>query len=130
MERGVRQAPRLEVGEPLPGPVEEWIRRFGWSAVESAFRPNKHELLLHLSLLENRADRWRVVRRRLAPLRLPGPIEGPAPLPWWLRLRRGIKYGLFLAHRMVHHARLLAPTLWSLARWSTLADRKSVKQDS
>src|SRR3970282_1962355 len=89
--------------------------------VEALFRPNKHELLLHLALVDSARDRWRILRRRLAPLRLPGPVEAvhvpdhemtPA-----LRLRKATRYARFVTGRIAHHARVLAPTLWELARW-------------
>jgi len=96
-------APLPAAAGSLPDGAERWLGSYAWSPVEAHFRPNKRELLLHLSLLETRADRWSVARRRLAPLRLPPPFQG--------------SYGSFVLSRLVHHARLLAPTLWELARW-------------
>ena len=100
--------------EPLPDGAEAWFRRYAWSPVESFYRPNKHELLLHLSLLGSSGDRWQVARRRLLPLRVPGIAEAVHSREDWLG------YARFLASRLVHHGRLLLPTLWQLARWPTL----------
>ena len=39
------------------------------------FHPTKDELWLHLSLLDPRSSRLRILRRRLMPLQLPGPVD-------------------------------------------------------
>jgi hypothetical protein len=106
------------IPEPPPPSAQAWLTRYAWSPIEALFHPNKHELILHLDLLNGAGDKWRVLRRRLAPLRLPGPVDAiHAPrLTPRLRLRRSLKYAAFLSSRVYHHARLLLPTLWSLLR--------------
>ncbi len=88
------------VPEPPPEPARRWIERYGWSPLEVPFRPNKHELLLHLPLIaDSGGSRWKVLRRRLVPLRLP----------------RAEAWPLFPA-RLAHHLRVFLPTLWMLLR--------------
>ncbi|MBI3696656.1 MAG: nucleotidyltransferase family protein [Acidobacteria bacterium] len=111
-------APPVDV--TLPPEAEAWFRRYAWSPVEALYRPNKHELYLHLSLVTARRDRWAVVRRRLLPVGLPGPVEAvhtpEQQMTAGLRLRKWAKYWGFVAGRILHHARVLFPTLWGLAR--------------
>ena len=105
----------------LPEPVHRWFERYGWSPIEGMFRPNKRELWLHLSLLETFEDRISVLRRRLLPFSLPGPVDAIYVPPDRMTLaRRAKKHARYLAHaasRGIHHARLLAPTLWDGLRW-------------
>ena len=106
--------------EELPTNARAWIDRYAWSPVEGLFRPNKHELLLHWTMVGNRAARRRILWRRLAPFRLPGPVDAmhvpDEQITLGLRLRRGVKYAAFVGSRVVFHARVLLPTLWALAR--------------
>ncbi len=112
-------APRVEAD--LPAGLESWIERYAWSPVEALFRPNKNELYLHLTLLDSWSDRWRVARRRLLPLGLPGPVEAvhvpEDQLTAALRLRKWTRQSAFAASRLLHHARALPPTLWGLSTW-------------
>ncbi len=101
--------------------VEAWLEKYAWSPVASDFRPNKHELYLHMSLLANRADRWRVLRRRLLPMRMPGPVDAVhvpvEALSVRERLLKAARHAAYVLRRSLHHARLLLPTLWGLWRW-------------
>ena len=106
--------------EPAPAAAQAWLTRYAWSPIEGLFRPNKQELVLHLALLDGAGRKWKVLRRRLAPLRLPGsvdavhvPSEGMSAR---LRLRKAYRYFTFLCGRVLHHARVLLPTLWALWR--------------
>jgi hypothetical protein len=110
------------VPEAPPAAAGAWIERYGWSPIEGLFRPNKDELVLHLAL--GPASRWRVLRRRLAPLRLPG-MGQAANVPdeqitAGLRLRMWARYAVFLSARVVHHTRALLPALWALRRGGRL----------
>ena len=79
---GGRVAPAVEEEmECLPAGTEEWFGRYALSPAVSAFHPNKDELWLHLTLLQSRADCWRVARRRLFPGNLP-------PRLGWYALKR------------------------------------------
>ncbi len=104
----------------LPAPVKNWFEVYRWSPLEGMFHPNKDELWLHLSLLETAADRISVLRRRLLPASLPGPVdavhitEEEMTLP--RRIRKHSRYLAFAASRAWLHARLLAPTLWEGVR--------------
>jgi hypothetical protein len=86
--------------------VEAWMRQYAWSPLEANFHPNKNEIYLHWGLLDSPLDRLRVARRRLLPGVLPRGGHGSR--------RRDTA---FLISRLVHHARVLAPTLCGLARW-------------
>ncbi|MBI3664759.1 MAG: nucleotidyltransferase family protein [Acidobacteria bacterium] len=118
---GTSAAPAFGPAHPVPEEVERWTACYGWSPVEALFRPNKHELFLHLSLLDGSANRWSVLRRRLAPFSLPAPVDVvQAPkeqITLRLRALKWIRYFAFLGSRLVHHTRVLLPTLWGLARW-------------
>lgn len=114
---GCRMPEAAELGPEAAG----WLGRYAWSPIEALFRPNKYELYLHVSLLRSGRDKWAVAARRLLPLRLPGPVEAvhvpEARMTAALRLRRRAKYATFVISRLLHHARVLAPTLWGWPRW-------------
>lgn len=114
-------APAVEIGATLPADAECWFARYAWSPVEALFKPNKHELYLHLSLLIGRSDRWAVIKRRLAPLSWPGPVDAvhvpDGEETAAMRLRKWARYAAFAGSRITHHARVMIPTLWGLATW-------------
>jgi hypothetical protein len=107
----------------LPGAVHRWFKVYGWSPIEGMFHPNKRELWLHLDLVETLADRLSVVRRRLLPASLPGPVDAVHLPPEQMTLRRRIKkqarYAAYASSRAFLHTRLLAPTLWEGVNWWT-----------
>ena len=110
-----------ETSELLPQGVERWLARFAMAPVEAAFRSNKDELWLHLSLLPQKADKLAVARRKLLPLSMPGPV-GDVHIPDTdltpsIRVRKRLRYARFVASRVLYHARVLLPALWSGARW-------------
>jgi MFS family permease len=105
-------APAEEI-ERLHPDVRLWFERYAASPIEAASRPNKHELWLHLALLDSSRDRRHVFLRRVFPASLPGPVE-PQHVPddqvtFSMRVRRGIRYVTYTAHRFLHHARSLLP---------------------
>src|SRR5262249_4146195 len=59
----------------LPAKIEEWFAGSAWSPVTNIVEPNKDVLALHLLLLESWGDRAAVLKRRLAPTRLPSRDE-------------------------------------------------------
>lgn len=107
--------------ERLPPEVKRWLGLYAWSPLAGQSRPNKDELWLHWNLVETRGARWAVLRRRLVPERLPGPVDA-VHLPeekhtWQVRLRSRWRYALFTAARTVHHLRALPSTAASAVRW-------------
>jgi hypothetical protein len=105
----------------LPESVHRWFQAYGWSPVEGMFQPNKRELWLHLSLLESFADSLRVLRRRLLPGSLPGPIDAvhipEEQLTPARRMKKQARYAAYAASRAARHTRLLVPTAWDGFRW-------------
>lgn len=105
----------------LPPRVHRWFQRYRWSALESISAPNKHELWLHLSLVDSAADRAAILRRRLIPSSMPGPIDAihvpKDELTLTRRLQRAARNSAYAASRAFHHARLFVPTLFEGARW-------------
>ena len=113
-------AVQREIGA-LPTSVKRWIAERAGSPIQAAFRSNKDELWLHLSLLESKSDRAAVLRRRLFPLRLPGQIDAVHVPDERMTFRRRViqqaRYLRYVASRFVHHAGVLIPALWSGVRW-------------
>jgi MFS family permease len=107
----------------LPAAVAQWFERWGRAPLEAPFHPNKDELWLHLSLLESRRDRVAILRRRLIPLKAPGPVDAvyvpDSAMNWKLRARRKWRYVLYAARRFAHHARVLLPAASGAFLWWT-----------
>jgi hypothetical protein len=55
----------------LPRSTQRWFEVYSSAPLEAEFRPNKSELWLHFSLLDNTRDRAAVFLQRLVPSRLP-----------------------------------------------------------
>ena len=95
----------------LPEGVVDWLQRYGAAPLESLFHPNKHEIWLHLQLVESRAAARKVLPRRLLPVRLPGPVDAvhipEEKMTPRIRLRRQARYIGHLARRAFHHLRVL-----------------------
>ena len=110
----------LEVSN-LPAAVRLWFDLYCWSPIEAIFQPNKHELWLHISLLDSGMDRYDVLRRRLIPVSLPGPVDAihiPAEqMTLGRRAQKFLRDGKYALSRGWLHSRLLAPTLWEGLRW-------------
>ena len=103
----------------LPVRVARWFELFSHSPLDTE-RPNKDELFLHLSLLDNARDRRSVMVRRLLPRRPKKYVE-PGPLDAERSLRAVISGKLrdasFLGSRTAYHARTSANLMASLYRW-------------
>jgi hypothetical protein len=110
----------VEIGT-LPHAVHRWFEVYGWSPIDTVFQPNKDELWLHLSLVASRSDGWDVLRRRLIPASLPGPIDEihmpEDRLTPARRVKRAMRNAGYAASRGFYHARMLIPTLIEGARW-------------
>jgi MFS family permease len=111
-----------EESEQLPEPVRAWLAAYALTPAVNLFHPTKDELWLHLSLLDPGYSRLRVLRRRLMPLQLPGPVDAvhlpDGAIGWRVRLRSAWRYALFMTSRTWHHARTFVPTLWSGTEWA------------
>jgi predicted MFS family arabinose efflux permease len=89
----------------LPAAAHAWFEEFALSPATQQFRPNKDHLWLQVSLLDSTADKWSVIRLRLAPGNLP-PRAGVA--------RTGRRaYLTYSATRLRHHAVSLPRTALS-----------------
>ncbi len=102
--------------EDLPRDVHRWFDRYRWSPLDPS---NKHELWLHTSLVESRRDRIAILRRRLIPASLPGPIDAihlanPSPLR---RMKAALRNARYAAARAIHHLKLFIPTLIEGVKW-------------
>ncbi|MGJ5817446.1 MFS transporter [Paludibaculum fermentans] len=119
---GCRLSPQAEAAvDALPDGVKEWITQYALAPLEGQFIPNKHELWLHLNLVDSNRDRAAVLFRRLIPTTLPGEVDAvllpEEQLTPWIRLRRRWKYLAHLATRAAYHARAALPTLIHGASW-------------
>ncbi len=119
---GSRGGPCVEAEiETLPEDVQAWLETFATAPLAAQFRPNKDELWLHLSLLHSLSDCLRVVRRRLLPLQIPGPVDAvfvpDSQMSYRRRLLQQVRRARFAARRAAHHLRVLPGVLVSGARW-------------
>jgi MFS family permease len=107
--------------ERLPPEISRWLAMYAWSPLIGLFHPNKDELWLHWNLLNSTGDRVAVLRRRLLPGRLPGPVAAvhipKENLTWRIRLRSCWRYATFAISRVIYHLRTLPPTTASAVRW-------------
>jgi MFS family permease len=105
----------------LPPEISRWLATHALSPLVGLFHPNKDELWLHWNLLDSTQDRMAVLRRRLLPERLPGPVAAvhipKEKLTWRIRLRSRWRYVQFTLSRATHHLRALPPTAASAVRW-------------
>jgi hypothetical protein len=105
----------------LPPDVERWFGLFAFSPIGS---PNKDELFLNLCLARKTQDRVRIAARRVFPVRVPvsAPAAHVARHSLRSRSRNVANQAWFMARRVLHHLRTLAPVARSGFRW-WLADR-------
>ncbi len=117
---GLHPVARREA-EKLPAAVALWFEHYAYSGLESWSRPNKDELWLHLALVESGRERRRILRRRLLPTTLPGPVDSvyvpETRMTPWRKARKRLRYALYLAARGWHHARAFAPLLYHGFTW-------------
>jgi hypothetical protein len=119
-------AAREEIGR-LPARVAAWFKGFGLSPLLQQFEPNKDELWLHLALVDPPDGRWNLVRRRLLPAKLPGPMDAvyvpPKEMTWRRRWLKRTRYWLYVMGRAWHHASSLPRTLSRGALWALSVKR-------
>jgi hypothetical protein len=126
----------LEAIDRLPPPVQRWFSLFGsppaWSPSTATGGSGKNEIWLHFCLLANAKDKRDVAMRRLFPRRRMrvhlNPHVPPSKVGFDLRVRRRVFEVSFMARRLFHHVRVLAPTLHGAFRWrfahNAAADRR------
>ncbi len=102
--------------EDLPRDAHRWFERYRWSALDPS---NKHELWLHTSLVESTADRIAILRRRLIPGSLPGPVDAIhiANPSFRRRTKAALRNTIYAASRAAHHIRLFVPTIYEGLKW-------------
>jgi len=107
--------------ERLPAGVTDWFARYAAAPVENLFQPNKHELWLHLALLDSARDRRSVLGRRLFPMRPPGPVDAVHIPEERMNLRRRAlrtaRYLLYAGSRAWRHLRVLPGVLAHGSLW-------------
>jgi predicted MFS family arabinose efflux permease len=105
----------------LPSDLTRWLTMYSASPLTTRFRPNKDEVWLHWALLDSRAARWTVLRRRLLPEQLPNAQDAvhvpQQQLTWSLRFARRFRIAAYFASRASHHIRALPAVAWSAMRW-------------
>jgi len=105
----------------IPRATAGWFERFAASPPASPFAGSKDELGLHLSLLESRRDGWPIIRRRLFPARLPGPVDAvhipERDLTVRRRMRKHGRYLAYVAARVRLHAMALPRAAMAAAKW-------------
>jgi hypothetical protein len=101
--------------------IRRWLVHFSHSPLAGLFKPNKDELWLHWGLLHSPWQRLVVLRRKLLPSRLPGPVSAvhlkPDQLTFTVRLRRQWTYTQYLWQRAGHHLSSLVPTCVGTTVW-------------
>lgn len=108
-----------ELCQALPVSVRRWFDLFALSPLRALERPNKDELFLHWCLVKGFPARLQITKQRLLPARF-NPVIADAHVPapdWRLRLKRRAFGIWFLAGRVLHHVRTLAPVMWNGVRW-------------
>jgi len=119
---GCRVAPEAaEEIQRLAGDVPAWFENYSASPIEALFQPNKHELWLHLALLDSSRDRRGILLRKILPRTLPpayADVFVPAEeITLRLRWKHRLRYAGHLASRVAHHARTLPVMLWHGVLW-------------
>lgn len=104
----------------LPDVVRRWFEVRGWSPVEGMFRPNKHEVLLHLGMVQTTIDRLAILKRRLIPAMAAGPVDAVhvprEQMTVARRITERMRHAQYTGSRLAHHLLLFAPTLWDALR--------------
>ncbi len=113
-------SPAAEEVDRLTGDVAAWFENFAASPVETLFHPNKHELWLHLALLDSAQDRRKILVRKILPFVLPPMFDVFLPaheITFRIRWIQRIRYAFHLASRAAHHVRILPALFWHGVRW-------------
>ena len=107
--------------ERLPRELERWLDLFGASPIERIFRPNKDEIWLHWALVSSGRAQFTLLKRRLFPSALPGPVDAVhipgEQITSVIRIRAQLAYGRHLLSRLLHHGRALITIAGSATSW-------------
>jgi hypothetical protein len=105
----------------LPLPVQRWFSLFAGSPARGIDSSDKNEMWLHFCLVNGMKQRHRIALRRFFPGRAGrvtlDPHAPPTALNLKLRIRRAAFEASFLAKRLLHHFRALAPTVRGACLW-------------
>jgi hypothetical protein len=116
-----------EAVEELPSPVRRWFSLFAFSSALGNDHPEKHELWLHFCLVNSAKDRRHIAIRRLFPTRGARVVRDAhvpsSKIDPLLRVKRIAFEASFLARRILHHFRGIAPVIRGACLWFQ-ADRK------
>src|ERR1035438_7809934 len=109
----------LMIGRPPRSTLFPYTTLF--RSLTTRFRANKDELWLHWALIDSRAARGTILRRRLLPDQLPNALDAvhvsEQQLTWSLQLARYFRIAAYFASRASHHLRALPSVAWSAVRW-------------
>ena len=101
--------------------VTRWLDLHAFSPFSALERSNKDELWLHWSLIEAPRARWSMLRRRLLPAALPGPVDAvhvpDREITWQIALRRKWRYLSYSGSRVGHHLSAMPSVVSGAARW-------------
>lgn len=118
--------------DSLPAACRSWLKYFSGSALELMFHPNKDSVWLHLSLLSNRVEKWKLFKRTFIPSRI-GPI---GYIPIQARNRRLVQprgrhpwqqYIAYMITRAIGYGRTNLATLARGLRWRLSEDSLASK---
>lgn len=105
----------------LPPEVTRWLEMFAFSPLMALARPNKDEIWLHWSLIDSPRARWSMVRRRMLPAALPGPVDAvhlpDREITRRIAIRRKLRYVGYSASRAAHHLASAPSVAIGAARW-------------
>jgi hypothetical protein len=105
----------------LAPPVARWLELCAFSPLRTWEHANKDELWLHWSLIDSRRGRWSMLRRRLLPSALPGPVDAvhvpDREITWRLALRQKWRYTRYALSRAMFHLAALPGVATGAVRW-------------
>lgn len=101
--------------------IARWLDTSAFSPLMALVRPNKDELWLHWSLIDSSHARWSMMRRRLLPESLPGPVDAvhvpDREITPRIAIRRKWRYLRYSAARVAHHLSVLPGVVSGAVQW-------------
>ena len=111
-----------EAIDQLPAAIQRWFSIFALSPALALEHPNKNELWLHFCLAERTKDRCAIAMRRLVPTRRSRVLLDPHAAGTPIHKKVAFET-TFLAKRVLHHLRILPPTLRGAYLWCARGNR-------